>query len=105
MAPVLLIPTLSPQNKLNSGKELCINSLYFANKQDHTFSSSPMEMGQILKKISQKTEKRNLAFTCCSSPYIVIEPLQQGGPRQEPILGHVVPMLNICTLLGEQMLY
>lgn len=55
--------------------------------------------------VQKKKKKRNLAFTYCSSPYIVTEPLQQGGPRQEPLLGHVVPMLNIYTPLGEQMLY
>lgn len=51
MTPVPLIPTLSTQSKLNSGKQLCINSLHFANKQDYACSCSLMGMRQILETI------------------------------------------------------
>lgn len=123
MAPIPLIPTLSTQNKLNSGKQLCINSLYFANKQDYACSFSPMEMGQTLETIPNNCtlimdqhcndpsmafggkKKKKVAFTCCYSPYIVKEPLQQDDARQRPILGYIVPMLSIYTLLEEKMLY
>lgn len=45
------IPTLSTQSKLNSGKQLCINSLYFANNQDYACSPSLMGMQQTLETI------------------------------------------------------
>lgn len=45
------IPTLSTQSKLNSGKQLCINSLYFANNQDYACSCSLIVMRQTLETI------------------------------------------------------